>query len=102
MTTERPKRKTNVELLKAIKVKLRKLDLVGYAHLEERLKLLRTFELSVLEKRILAIEEKDAVSRTRLAVDARLGGPQAAQLERKMLVRVLGILHNAPHNGRPT
>ncbi len=99
--TDKPKRKTNAELLAVIRRKLRKLDLVGYAHLEDRLKLLQTFELAILEKRILAVEEKAAVSRTKLAIDARLGGPQAAQLERKMLRRVLGILHNAPTNGRP-
>ena len=102
MTKGQPKRKTNAELLAVIRKKLAKLDLVGHEHLEDRLKLLRTFELAILEKRILAIEEKAAVSRTQLALDARLGGHQAAQLERKMLRRVLGILHNAPTNGRPT
>ena len=91
-----PKRKTNVQLLRKAHAKIGKLDLVGYQYLEDRLELLRDFELAILQRRILAPKP---TSRTKLATEARLGGPQAAQLERKMLRRVLGILHNAPTGG---
>lgn len=95
----KPKRKTNTELLRRVRAKLGKVDLVAYKHLEDRLALLHDFELAILTKRILAPKP---ASRTKLALDSRLGGPQASQLERKMLVRVLGILHNTPKTGGPS
>lgn len=97
----KPARKSNAALLASIRKKLAGLDLRGHQHLQDRLALLRSFETEILEKRILATIGS-RTSRTQIAIDARLGGPQAAQLERKMLVRVLGILHNAPTNGGPS